>query len=122
VRTRDGNGIQPGGTGSGRCAVDGAGARWKWDPAVARTGCGPCGMEELDCAAGGTGRGMELECGHISREELDCVNGAAAGCGREAAAGGAGCGRQNVHRPAGVDAYSRIIIVVEINGMLNHSH
>jgi hypothetical protein len=49
VRTPDGNGIRPGGTGSGRCAVDGAAARWKWDPAVARTGCGRCGMEELDC-------------------------------------------------------------------------
>jgi hypothetical protein len=70
-----------GGDGSGRCAVDGAAARWKWDPAVARTGCGRCGMEELDCAAGwnwdaaaSRGRDWIDSCG---------VNGAGAGCGRE---------------------------------------
>jgi hypothetical protein len=61
---------------------------------------GGTGCDAVD--AGGTG------CGCCA------VDGAAAGCGRDAAAGGAGCRRQNVHRAAGVDAYSRIIIVVEI--------
>jgi hypothetical protein len=93
VRPRDGSGIRPlreldaavAGWKNWIAPREGLAARWNWDAAASR------GRDWID------------SCG---------VNGAAAGCGREAAAGGL----REAERapPTGVDAYSRIIIVVEI--------
>jgi hypothetical protein len=87
---------------------------WDWmreglDEGIKRES-GGTGCDTVD--AGGTG------CGRCAVDRC-AVDGAAAGCGRDAAACGAGCRRQNMHRAAGVDAYIRIIIVVEIINKTN---
>jgi hypothetical protein len=123
--------LDAGGTGCGRGMEMGSG-REELDPAVAplmvrpRDGSGIRPLRELDAAVAGWKNWIAPREGLAARWNWDAaasrgrdwidscgINGAAAGCGREAAAGEVGCGRQNVHRPAGVDAYSRIIIVVE---------